>query len=85
MDDYELSEKEKAHVVLQVDHFIEILSRRYGIEPNEVVDAVRWVGSHKNIEGKIQMGATLSIIAVLVSAILLAMWEGITHMIRGNK
>lgn len=77
-----LSEEEKYRVTLQVDHFIEILSKRYGIDPNEVVEAVTWVRERKQFSDRFQTGAIISMISVLVGAILLSMWEGIKHFVK---
>lgn len=81
MDEIQLSDEEKYRVTLQVDHFIELLSKRYGIQPSEVVDAVQWVRNHKSIETKVQFGAVLSIISVVVGAALVALWEGLKHLL----
>lgn len=85
MDEIRLTEEEKYRVTLQVDHFIDLLSKRYGIEPTEVIDAIQWVRDHKSIETKVQFGAVISIISVVVGAALMALWEGLKHLINDNK
>lgn len=84
MDNIHLTEDEKYRVTLQVDHFIDLLSKRYGINPNEVIDAIQWVRDHKNIESKVQFGALISVISVIVGAALVALWEGVKHMLGGK-
>lgn len=80
-----LSEDDKLRVTLQVDHFIEILSRRYGIDPKEVVEAVTWVRERKQFSNRFHAGAIISMISVLVGAILLSLWEGIKHFIKDRS
>lgn len=87
MDDHKgihLSDDEKYRVTLQVDHFIEILSKRYGIDPNEVVEAVTWVRERKRFSDKFRTGTMLSILGVIVGAILLSIWEGFKQLVN-NK
>jgi hypothetical protein len=84
MDEHQgihLTEEEKYRVTLQVDHFIEIVSKRYGIDPNEVVEAVRWVRERKQFTDKMRSGTMLSLVGVIVGAILLSLWEGIKHLV----
>jgi hypothetical protein len=85
MDDIRLSEEEKYRVTLQVDHFIDLLSKRYGIHPTEVIDAIQWVRDHKSIETKVQFGAMISVVSVLIGALLMALWEGVKHMVSGKE
>ena len=81
----DLTEEEKYRVTLQVDHFIEILSKRYGINPHEVIEAVKWVKSHQSIESKVSFGAMVSVVGVIVGAVLMALWEGIKHMVNSKS
>jgi hypothetical protein len=84
MDEHQgihLTEEEKYRVTLQVDHFIEIVSKRYSIDPNEVVEAVRWVRERKQFTDKMRSGTMLSLVGVIVGAILLSLWEGIKHLV----
>jgi hypothetical protein len=85
MEPHHLSEEDKYKVTLQVDHFIELLSARYGIEPNEVIDAVKWVRERKKFTDSIQNASTIAFIGAMVSAILFALWQGIIHFVQGNK
>jgi hypothetical protein len=84
MEDVHLSEEEKYRVTLQVDHFIDLLSKRYGIHPNEVIDAIQWVRDHRSIESKLHFGALISVIGVITGAALMALWEGVKHLLN-NK
>lgn len=80
-DEITLTAEEKARVTLQVDHFIDILSRRYGIEPQEVIDTVKWVRDRKELSSRFQVGAVLSLMGVLLGGLVLAMWEGVKHYV----
>jgi len=82
---HNLSDEEKYKVTLQVDHFIEILSARYGIDPTEVIEAVRWVRERKRFTDTIKNVTTFSIIGVLISALFLALWQGLNHLIGNGK
>jgi hypothetical protein len=81
MDHHALSDEEKYKVTLQVDHFIEILSQRYGIEPTEVIDAVKWVRERKKFSEAVQNATTISFLGVLISAFLFALWQGVVHFL----
>jgi len=86
MESHHLSDDDKYRVTLQVDHFIEILSARYGIEPNEVIDAVKWVRDRKKFSESMERGAILSLIGAVVSAVLFALWQGVLHFFNsGHK
>ena len=84
METHHLSDEDKYRVTLQVDHFIEILSARYGIEPNEVIDAVKWVRDRKKFSESMERGAIISLIGAVVSAVLFALWQGVIHFISGE-
>lgn len=81
LDHIELTEKEKVHVTLQVDHFIEILAKRYKLEPNDIVETVRWVNKQRNLSDKLQAGAMISLLGVIAGALLMSIWEGVKHYI----
>jgi hypothetical protein len=85
MEPHHLSEEDKYKVTLQVDHFIEILSARYGIEPNEVIDAVKWVRQRKKFSEAVQNATTISFLGVLISAFLFALWQGVVHFLAEFK
>lgn len=74
---FHLSDEEKHKVMIQVDHFIEILSARYGLRPNDVVDTVQWVKERRQFVERMKVSSALSILGVVVAALLLSMWEGI--------
>ena len=76
-----LTEEERARLGMQVDLFVDLLARRYGLEPSEVIDAVRWVQTHREFVSRIKNGGFIGLIGTLVTASFLAMWEGIKHFL----
>ena len=69
---------------MQVDLFIDLLARRYGLEPTEVVDAVRWVQQHRDFVGRLKHGGWIALAGTILSAILLSVWEGIKALARAK-
>lgn len=76
-----LSLEDRQRVHAQVDHFIDIISRRYGIKPADVVDTIVWVRERRSFTSKITMGGALSIIGVVATALAFSIWEGIRHFL----
>jgi hypothetical protein len=72
-----MTEEDRHRVTMQVDHFIEILSARYGIKPADVVETVNWVKDRKEFFTRVKMSGAVSIIGLVIGALLLSMWEGI--------
>ena len=65
--------------------FVDLLARRYGLEPREVVEAVKWVQQHRDFVAKMKHGGWLSMISIVVGAAILAFWEGVKAFARGDK
>jgi hypothetical protein len=78
---HHLSEEERAKVVLQVDYFVDILSKRYGIEPNEIVEVVNQVREWKARNQRLTQAGYISLIGIIISAAMLAFWEGIKRVV----
>lgn len=76
-----LTDEERARLGMQVDLFVDLLARRYGLQPTEVIDAVRWVQTHKEFVSRMKNGGFFGLIGVLISAALLALWEGVKAMV----
>jgi hypothetical protein len=75
-----LSEEEKYRVALQVDHFIDLIEKRSGITFTEVISLVLWAREHKNVVGKLNFAASISIIGMAISAIAYGLLEGVKHI-----
>lgn len=82
---HHLPEEEQIRVAAQVDYFVEVLSKRYGVTPQEVLNAVRWVNEHQKYTEKLKYSALLSLIGITVSALLFVLWEGIKHAVAQIK
>jgi hypothetical protein len=82
MDESKLNERDVA--ASQVDAFVQILSKRYGLEPMEVVEAVKWVREHKDSISRLKHAGWLALIGILISSALLALWEGVRTMVIGK-
>jgi hypothetical protein len=76
-----LSAEDRQRVNAQVDHFIDVISRRYGIKPSEVIDTIVWVRERREFTAKVTMGGALAIIGILATALAFSMWEGIKHFL----
>lgn len=70
---------------MQVDLFVDLLAKRYGLEPREVVDAVRWVQAHKEYVARMKHGGMLSLVGIVITAAALAIWEGAKAFVRGDR
>jgi hypothetical protein len=82
---HDLSDDEQRRVVAQVDYFVELVARRYDVTPDEVLQAVKWVRERKAFSERVKATGLISLIGLLVSAVSLAMWEGLKAMVqRGN-
>ena len=76
----DLDDADMRRVIHQVDHFIEILEKRYELHPREIVEAVKWVKERKSFAARLQMSSAISAIGIIVGAVLLAIWEGFKHL-----
>ena len=72
-----LSEEEKVRVAYQVDYFMEMIAKKYSIEHEEVIEALRWVRERKNFSDKVKSTGLTSLLGILVTAIMFALWEGL--------
>lgn len=83
-----MSEEERAKVAAQVDYFVSVMMRRYGMTEEDVpkvLDSLRWLREHRAFMQRIQTGGTLSLIALLVSALAAAVWEGMRSLLAGER
>ena len=78
---HELTEEERRRVHAQVEAFVELIIRRYDVNPEEVLEAVKWVREKKAFNDRVKSTGLISLIGLLVSAIGLAVWEGVKAMV----
>ena len=79
-----LSPEEKARIGAQFEQVMELFARRHGVTEHEIVEAVQWVHKHKEWLEAMKRAGFFSLIGFLISAALLAFWEGIKAAV-GNK
>jgi hypothetical protein len=80
-----LTPEEKARIGMQADMLIRVLADRYGLEPTEVAEAVRWVQTHREFVAKLKHSSMLSLVGIVIGGALLAMWEGAKAFLRGDR
>lgn len=88
MSYHDLPEEEKIRVAAQVDYFIGVIMRRYGMRDEDlpdVVSSLRWLKEHREFMHRVQQGGTLSILALLLSAMGAAIWQGVKTMLGGGR
>jgi hypothetical protein len=65
---------------LQVEAFITLLQKRYGLKPEaipEILDDMRWLREHRNGINRVSWSVALGILAIALSGVMHALWEGI--------
>lgn len=80
----DLPEEERRKVAAQVEYFIELVGRRYDVRPDEVIEAVKWVRERRELAGKMKQTGIMSIIGLILSAVSMAVWEGVKAMLAGG-
>ncbi len=76
-----LNDDELRKIAAQVDYFVSLLADRYRVEPDEVIEAAKWVREHKEFLRKIKTTGVISILGLLVSSLAMAAWEGVKAMV----
>lgn len=80
----DLTEEERKRLAVQVDYFVETVCRRYDVEPREIMETMIWLREHRKFMDNLQRGASLTLIAMLVTALGTAVWEGIKSFLAGR-
>ena len=65
---------------VQVEAFLSILETRYGLKSGDVpaiLDDLRWVREHRNGINRVSWSVALGILAIALSGVMHALWEGI--------
>ena len=82
---HELTDDERRKVAAQVEAFVELITKRYDVRPEEVLEAVKWVREKKAFNDRVKSTGLVSLIGLLITAISLAVWEGVKAMVsRGD-
>ena len=75
-------EEEKLRVGMIASAVVDELSKRYGLTPKDITDAVAWVQEHRAFIAKMKHSGYLTLIGTLVGASLLVAWEGVKAYLR---
>ena len=78
---HELSDEEKRRVAASADYFLSYTANRYNLSVEDVLDTVKWVRERKEFAQKVKSTGTVSLIGLLVSALALAVWEGLKSLL----
>lgn len=78
-----ISDEEIARLGILADRVVDLIAKRYGVEPSDVVEAVKWVHDHKEFVSKMKHSGFLTLIGLMISASVLAFWEGLKAYLRG--
>lgn len=84
----DLTPEQRAIAEAQSEFFVSTLLRRYGLNETdvpEILDSLRWMKEHRAFMQRVQSGGTLSLIALLVTAIGSAVWQGVKSMLTGIR
>lgn len=76
MEDHHLNERQREEIALQVDTFVRVLADRYGVQPADVVDTVKWVKERRETDRRLHSAAVVALVGILISAACIALWEG---------
>lgn len=70
---------------IQVEAFLDMLQRRYGLKSEDVpaiLDDLRWVREHRHGINRVSWSVALGILAIAISGVAAAVWEGLKHTLR---
>lgn len=79
-----LSIEDRIKAEEQVEAFITVLTKRYGIQEEEIpdlIEIIRWSADHRRGINRVGWSALLGIVGIAASGIMLAVWEGIKHIL----
>ena len=79
---HDLSAEERARVTMQVEYFVHLIERRYGMSANDVVEAVRYVGRVRERNSKFAQAGAVSIIGMVATAFVLSLCEGVKSWVK---
>ncbi len=83
----ELHDAERGAAERQVDYFVDIVARRYGIEPEEIpeiMENMRWLHKHRQLAGRIAGGVTIMVIGAVALMTLSTLWEGFKSIVNNT-
>ncbi len=69
----------------QVSAFLTLLENRYGLKSEDVpqiLDDLRWVREHRAGINRVSWSVALGILAIAISGVAAAVWEGLKHTLK---
>lgn len=70
---------------LQVEAFMDLIQKRYGLKHEDIpqiLDDMRWLREHRTGINRVTWSVALGILALALSGIATAFWEGLKHTLR---
>jgi len=80
----DLPDEAKIRVAAEVEYFISVLLRRYGLRETdipEIMESLRWLREHRVFMQRVQQGSTMSVLALLVAAMGTTLWAGVKSLV----
>jgi hypothetical protein len=77
----QMTNEDRLRIAMQVEAFVELLSKRYNLTPEEVADAVRWVRARREMHARVKSTSIVSLIGIVAGATLVALWEGVKSLL----
>jgi hypothetical protein len=65
---------------IQVEAFLSILESRHGLKSTDIpqiLDDMRWLREHRNGINRVSWSVALGILAIALSGVMHALWEGV--------
>lgn len=75
-------EEEKARVGAIASAVIDELSRRYNLQPDEILSALSWWREHREFVGKLKHSGYMALVGTLIATSLMVAWEGVKAIFR---
>jgi hypothetical protein len=80
-----MNEHEQQEPGVVADAVLEIIADRYGITLPEIIAAVRWVEERKRNGERVSQAGVTTIIGVVSTALVLALWEGVKTILKVGR
>jgi hypothetical protein len=81
----DLSEEERAKVAAQVDYFLQLMAKRYEVTPSEMVTLVQEMRARKEFFDRVKSTGLISLVGLIATAVMLAVWEGLKSLIAQGR
>jgi hypothetical protein len=81
----DLSEEEKARVAAQVDYFLSLMAQRYDVKPSEMITLVQEMRERRAFYDRVKSTGLVSLVGLVATAIMLAIWEGLKSLISQGR